>query len=902
MTKKSAATTHKHNNSNPKSSSSSTIQPEKAKLLGKPDVEEGHKFKSVQEITGVAGAVISITMARSSSSKSPKKHRNSSSSNEVVQGSDRRTGNETRKGPDEGDVLRTKPMHEVNPVPGLSFEDEENPDASIQWVTKRGKKNGKASVVVETSNSNAETDDNDMEELLQFSSADVSDEIAYWTQAVYCFVLGANPPWEVVQGYVHRIWGRHGIDKISFLPNGVFLVRFKEMKDKEEVLNAGYHMFDNKPLIVKPWQENVDLLKEEVKVVPAWIRIHGLPLKFWGSCLPAIAGLVGPYVKSDTATVEKTRLGFARTMVELKVGQAFPSAVKFRDENGQIVQLKVEYEWKPVLCEKCKGLGHESKNCRRGQDRQGQVRTVGRKVWRPIPKSSGGNPAISEKDFPALTVIPTRVHKPASESSAATEAPKSPDKPDSVPEPAVSGSSDSGDGNQVVEITDVTNEEEDEEEIHVEDIVISPDERLGAVTKQEDMEAFVDCLAECGMTDIHATGAYFTWTNKQDPEHRKYSRIDRFLINHDWLEEFPDMNAHFHPEGLMDHTPCIVRNIKLDGRRNASFKYFNMWGSAPDFHKIVQQIWGQQVVGSKMFGVVKKLKALKGELRNLNNSCFSDVELRASQAIINLEKIQLQLEEEYDRTDLIADEVQALEEVRYWSKARDSFLQQKAKTQWLSEGDSNTAYFHSAIKSRTRNKIVQIEDQRGNLCTDTVSIQRAFLNFYQDLLGSQKGTEQVRSTVLQTGPFCNEGHIASLLTPVTKEEIKGVVFAIPKDKAPGPDGYTSGFFRDSWDIVGDDICSAIMEFFTSGNMLTQINATNITLIPKCDRPTTVSHFRPIACCNMVYKVISKLLCNRLALVLPDIIHENQGAFIKGRSIIENVLICQDIVHLYARKK
>ncbi|XP_074288880.1 uncharacterized protein LOC141614026 [Silene latifolia] len=306
------------------------------------------------------------------------------------------------------------------------------------------------------------------------------------------------------------------------------------------------------------------------------------------------------------------------------------------------------------------------------------------------------------------------------------------------------------------------------------------------------MEAFVDCLADCGMTDIHATGAYFTWTNKQDPEHRKYSRLDRFLINHDWLDEFPDMNAHFHPGGLMDHTPCIVRNIKLDGRRNASFKYFNMWGSAPEFHEIVQHTWSQQIVGSKMFGVVKKLKALKGELRKLNSSCFSDVELRANQAIINLEKIQLQIEEDYDRTDLIAVELQALEEVKYWSKARDSFLQQKAKTQWISEGDSNTAYFHSAIKSRClRNKIVQIEDRE-----------------------------------------------ASLLAPVTKEEIKGVVFAIPIDKAPGPDGYTSGFFRDSWDIVGDDICSAIMEFFTSGSMLNQINATNITLIPKCDRPTT----------------------------------------------------------------
>ncbi|XP_074288780.1 uncharacterized protein LOC141613937 [Silene latifolia] len=582
-----------------------------------------------------------------------------------------------------------------------------------------------------------------MDALLQFTSDDVSEEIAYWNQAVYYFVLRVNHSWEVLQGYVHRIWGRHGIDKISFLPNGIFLVRFKEMKDKEEVLNAGYHMFDNKPLIVKPWQEDVDLLKEEVKVVPAWIHIHGLPLKFWGTCLPSIAGLVGPYVKSDAATVEKTRLGFARTMIELKVGQAFPSSVKFRDENGQIVRLKVEYEWKPILCGKCKGLGNESKNCRKDQHRNTQSRPAVKRVWRPIPKASVSNPAISDKEFPALTtVITPRLLESAPESKAAAGSPVSVTIPDaaagtpvSVPEPP-----DAVANIQVVEVTDVTDEDFDDVENQVEDIeakingvnvgniahnmlegwsvttncslhkggrvwllwrpnifevqiiqydplfihskvtikatqkiffltfiyafnegsdrldfwdklrtfashgapwaiagdfntVISPDERLGAATKQEDMYAFVDCLSDYGMTDIHATGAYFTWTNKQDPNHRKYSRLDRFLVNKEWLDEFPDMNAHFHPEGIMDHTPCIVRNVRLDGRRSTSFKYFNMWGSASAFHETVKNTWSHQINGTKMFGVVKKLKALKGDLKRLNRACFSDVELKASQAL-----------------------------------------------------------------------------------------------------------------------------------------------------------------------------------------------------------------------------------------------------------------------------
>ncbi|XP_074283121.1 uncharacterized protein LOC141607666 [Silene latifolia] len=696
-------------------------------------------------------------MARSSSSKSPKKHRNSSSSSVVVKGSAEKLGNEKKTGPEDEDALRTKAMHEVHDIPGLSFKDEENPEDNIQWVTQRNKKNGKNSVAGETTDKSNEKPEQDTEELLQFTAEDVREEIAYWNQAVFCFVLGANPPWEVVQGYVHRIWGKHGIDKISFLPNGIFLVRFKEMKDKEAILNAGYHMFDNKPLIVKPWQEKIDLLKARVKVVPDGFAYMDYPLNS-GILSPRHCRINWPLCKVRRChKVEKTRLGFARTMVELKIGQALKPTIKFRDEKGQILQLKVEYEWKPIVCEKC---------------------SERLSLWENLRKfATPSTPWAIAGDF---------------------------------------------------------------------NTVISPDERLGAATKQEDMETFVDCISDCGMTDIHATGAYFTWNNKQDHNHRKYSKIDRFLINNEWLDAFPDMNAHFHPEGIMDHTPCVIRNTKLDGRRKSSFKYLNMWSTAPDFLKTVKHIWSLQIHGSKMFGLVKKLKALKGDLRDLNQKCFSDVELRASQAINTLEEIQLQIEEHYDSNDLITREIQALQEVNYWTKARESFLQQKAKVH-------------------------------------------------------QKRTEHVRRAVLQTGPVCNANHTTALLAPITKDEIKRVVFAIPKDKAPGPDGYTSGFFKDSWDIVGEDVCSAIMEFFNSGRMLTQVNATSITLIPKCDRPTNVSHFRPIACCNMGYKVISKLLCNRLALVLLDIIHENQGAFVKGRSIIENVLICQDIVHLYARK-
>ncbi|XP_074283575.1 uncharacterized protein LOC141608120 [Silene latifolia] len=149
------------------------------------------------------------------------------------------------------------------------------------------------------------------------------------------------------------------------MPNGVFLVRFKSVEMKEKVLSSGHFLFDNKPMIVKEWTKDLELSKADVKSVPAWIRLHNLPIKFWGKSLPKISSLVGIYVKSDQATNERTRLGFARVMVEMMVDQLLPVEISFKDEKGEVVKVEVEYEWRPITCTIFQGMGHEGKHCKR---------------------------------------------------------------------------------------------------------------------------------------------------------------------------------------------------------------------------------------------------------------------------------------------------------------------------------------------------------------------------------------------------------------------------------------------------------------------------------------------------------------------------------------------------------
>jgi hypothetical protein len=135
---------------------------------------------------------------------------------------------------------------------------------------------------------------------------------------------------------------------------------------------------------------------------------------------------------------------------------------------------------------------------------------------------------------------------------------------------------------------------------------------------------------------------------------------------------------------------------------------------------------------------------------------------------------------------------------------------------------------------------------------------------------------------------------------VTKDEIQQVILSMNRSKASGPDGFSAGFFQQAWPIVGEDVCDAIMEFFSSGRLLKEVNSTIITLVPKKKNATSMGDFRPISCCNLVYKCITKIMANRLVAGLDEVISSNQGAFVPKRSIVENILLAQELVCNYHR--
>ena len=110
--------------------------------------------------------------------------------------------------------------------------------------------------------------------------------------------------------------------------------------------------------------------------------------------------------------------------------------------------------------------------------------------------------------------------------------------------------------------------------------------------------------------------------------------------------------------------------------------------------------------------------------------------------------------------------------------------------------------------------------------------------------------------------------IEMLFREYSAEEIKAALFQMGPIKAPRLNGRNGLFYQKFWHIVGNDVITAVLDFLNTGNMQSKINFTHIVLIPKVKSPERMSNYRPISLCNVIFKVISKVLANKLKIILP----------------------------------
>ncbi|GJY18245.1 hypothetical protein Tco_0389736 [Tanacetum coccineum] len=366
------------------------------------------------------------------------------------------------------------------------------------------------------------------------------------------------------------------------------------------------------------------------------------------------------------------------------------------------------------------------------------------------------------------------------------------------------------------------------------------DSTTGSSSMDIAMREFKECVAEIEVMDVPSSGLQFTWNQKPKGLDGLLKKIDRVLGNVQFSDSFMGSHAVFQPYRISDHAPAVLKIPTVVKSTPKPFKFSNILTQHVRFKEVVNEGWLLEVLGFYMFRLIKKLKYLKKPFRKLLYD-HGNIHDNVNRLRTELNRVQADLDVDPFNVVLREEEVAYVQAYNDAILMQERFLKQKAKILWLKEGDLNSAYFHKAVKGKVAN---------------------AFVAHYEVFLGQEGHTSTLNSQGLFKHILDN-ATADDMIRNVSDNEIKEAMFSMGNDKSLGPDGYTAVFFKEAWDIVGNDVIKAIKEFFTNGKLLKELNHMIIPLIPKVQTPSRVNDYRPISCCNVLFKCISKVIANRI---------------------------------------
>ncbi|XP_058746447.1 uncharacterized protein LOC131619359 [Vicia villosa] len=368
---------------------------------------------------------------------------------------------------------------------------------------------------------------------------------------------------------------------------------------------------------------------------------------------------------------------------------------------------------------------------------------------------------------------------------------------------------------------------------------------------------FREAVTDCSLLDLPLEGHPFTWIKSRD-----HSPI---LLH-------------------CDPSQRILRN-------KYRFRFENEWLKDEELSDVVNQSWNAVDNGEVLYRISNCAK----ELSTWNKAKYKQKSHNLSLYMAAMEAARLandegassrffEAQKEYNKI-LIREEI---------------FWKQRAKMHWLRHGDSNSKFFHkSATLRKNFKKIDMLVDDTGAVARDQEGLCRIAISYFKDLFEAKQGEYDPVLSCIQ--PIVTQEDNCRLLSQITKAELYEALIQMHPDKSPGPDGFNPAFYQHFWSLCSDDIFQAASLWLSRGYFPVELNETNICLIPKCAKPKDMKELRPISLCNVVYKLIAKLLANRLKVVLDKCVSEEQSAFVEGRSILDNAMVATEIIHALKRK-
>ncbi|PNY14401.1 ribonuclease H [Trifolium pratense] len=424
-----------------------------------------------------------------------------------------------------------------------------------------------------------------------------------------------------------------------------------------------------------------------------------------------------------------------------------------------------------------------------------------------------------------------------------------------------------------------------------------PSEQRGGVFNHTRATVFANFIDNCNLLDLTTTGGRFTWHRNHNGLRILSKKLDRGLANISWRLAFPEAFIEVLCRLHSDHNPLLLRFGGLPTAAGPRpFRFEAAWINHEDYAEVVDRAWQ-----SANHNLPLALNNARDFSITFNREIFGNIFQRKKHIERRLQGIQKYLER-VDSTRHVLLEKELQNQYNNILFQEEMLWYQKSREQWIKFGDKNSSFFHAqTIIRRRRNKIHRLQLPNGTWSTDCATLQDEAQLYFKNFFSS---TQPVHNRIFREGshPIIDDAGITALTCPITKDEVTAALNSMKPFKAPGPDGFHCIFFKQYWHIVGDDIFHLVKTAFSSGYFDHNISNTLIALIPKIDTPKTFKDFRPISLCNIVYKLITKVLVHRLRPFLDNIIGPFQSSFLPGRGTSDNAIVLQEIIHFMKRSR
>ncbi|KAJ9553481.1 hypothetical protein OSB04_017526 [Centaurea solstitialis] len=394
-------------------------------------------------------------------------------------------------------------------------------------------------------------------------------------------------------------------------------------------------------------------------------------------------------------------------------------------------------------------------------------------------------------------------------------------------------------------------------------------ERQNSSTNRKGADEFNDFISRSNLVEVPLIGRRFT---RVSGDGLKFSKLDRFLISTDFGTLWKGLGVRALDRKWSDHTPIMLfEDFRDFGPK--PFKFFDSWLEEEEVSLIVQNAWLKEVASIKPDGIFRdKLKNVKNDIKEWAKKKFGKLDYELEKA--KDEALKKELGGDNHGWDDSERErwVQARKKWLELEKRKVDMDRQKAKIKWATDGGENSKMFHIAIKHRERKNLIRGIQASNGWTEDPEEIKDRVYEFF-------KKKDQFK-----------------------KEKYWEAIKNCGSNKSPGLDGFTFGFLKKFWPIINADLSRAVNWFWEKGELSKGCNASFLTLIPKTESPLNLGDYRPISLIGAFYKIIAKIMAERLKGLMGKINNNTQSAFIKDRFILDGVLIVNEVIDFLKRKK